>query len=196
VTEILAPGNGIFFMRVGTHARETLDEIVARKLGEIDRVGYTFWGYGGNTCHPMTIVQPFAQERAAEGNPVYICMEEMESASYFGEPQAAAEYSQDGRAWHAVPEQIAVRGSRYALRIEDLRTTDFTLPLEHTRVRVGTSSGRLGSRFVAGAIDKACLVFEPGAGPAEPGSHRKISLVARVCEPYAMLLRNFREPSL
>jgi hypothetical protein len=172
------------------------NEIVARKIHEIDCLGYTFWGYGGNTCHPTMIVQPFAQERAGQGNPVYICMEEMEAASYFGEPQAAAEYSQDGRAWHPVPEQIAVRGSRYALRIEALRTADFTLPLESTRVRVGTSSGRLGSRFVAGAIDKACLVFEPGAGPAEPGSHRKISPVARVCEPYAMLLRNFRGPSI
>lgn len=192
MTEILEPGNGIFFMRVGTHARETLEEIVARKLGEIERVGYTFWGYGGNTCHPMMIVQPFAQERAAQGKPVYICMEEMESASYFGEPQAAAEYSHDGREWHAVPKEIAVRGSRYALRIEDLRPAEFILPLESTRVRVGTSSGRLGSKFVVGTIDKACLVFEPGAGDAEAGSHRRISLVARVCEPYAMLLRNFR----
>ena len=66
MTEILAPGNGIFFMRVGTHARETLDEIVARKIHEIDCLGYTFWGYGGNTCHPTMIVQPFAQERAGD----------------------------------------------------------------------------------------------------------------------------------
>lgn len=192
MTEILEPGTGIFFMRVGTHARETLDEIVARKLREIERVGYTMWGYGGNTCHPLTIVQPFAKERAVASQSVYLCMEEMQSASYFGEPQAAAEYSDDGREWHPVPKDIAVRGSRYALRIEDLKRADFILPLEDTRVRVGTSSGRVGNRFVAGTVDKACLVFEPGAGPTESGSHRRISLVARVCEPYAMLLRNFR----
>jgi hypothetical protein len=195
MTEILAPGNGVFFMRVGTHARETLDKIVARKLREIERVGYTFWGYGGNTCHPLMIVQPFAKEREQQGKPVFICMEEMESTNYFGEPQAAAEYSTDGRTWHEVPKDISVRGSRYALRINGLKSADFTLPLEDTRVRVGTSSGRLGSHFVAGTIDKACLVVEPGAGPTEPGSHRQISLVAEVHEPYAMLLRNFRAPA-
>lgn len=193
MTDILSPGTGIFFMRVGTHAREPLDVIVARKAREIAAFGYTFWGYGGSTCHPRTIVQPFAQERAKLGRPVYICMEEMVSERYFGEPLAAAEYSQDGRDWQQIPQGIDILGSRYALRIEDLRTEAFELRLEDTRVPVGSSSGRPGSRYVRGAVDKACLVVEPGAGETSPGSRRAIGLVARVTSPYAVLLRNFRE---
>ena len=192
MTEFLTPGTGLFFMRVGTHARESLEEIVERKTAEIEKRGYTFWGYGGNTCHPVTSVQPFAKDRRASGNSLFLCMEEMVSERYFGEPLAAAEYSEDGRNWQDIPADIEVRGSRYALRIDSLRRADFILPLEDTRIPVGPSSGRPGSRFVQGNVDKACLVVEPGAGAHDEFSHRRISLVANVLEPYALMLRNFR----
>lgn len=194
MTDILSPGTGIFFMRVGTHARETLEEIVARKTREIEQVGYTFWGYGGTICHPITIVQPFAKDRAAAGKPLFLCMEEMKSERYFGEPLAAAEYSEDGRTWHPVPGEIRVLGSRYALKIDGLRAETLTLPLERTRIPVGPFSGRLGSRFVRDNIDKACLVVGAEPGMPEPGSERVISLVADILAPYALLLRHFREP--
>ena len=192
MTEFLTPGTGLFFMRVGTHARESLEEIVERKTAEIEQRGYTFWGYGGNTCHPVTSVQPFAKDRRASGNSLFLCMEEMVSERYFGEPLAAAEYSEDGRNWQDIPADIEVRGSRYALRIDSLRRADFILPLEDTRITVGPSSGRPGSRFVQGNVDKACLVVEPGAGARDEFSHRRISLVANLLEPYALMLRNFR----
>jgi hypothetical protein len=192
VTDFLTPGTGLFFMRVGTHARESLEEIVARKTAEIDKRGYTLWGYGGQICHPITVVQPFAKERRSAGKPLFLCMEEMVSERYFGEPQAASEYSEDGRNWKEIPADIEVRGSRYALRIDSLRKADFTLPLEDTRIPVGPSSGRPGSRFVRDNVDKACLVVEPGAGAHDEFSHRRISLVANVLEPYALMLRNFR----
>lgn len=194
MTDILSPGTGIFFMRVGTHAGETLERIVERKTREIEQFGYTFWGYGGNICHPISIVQPFAKNRAAAGMAVYLCMEEMKSERYFGEPLAVAEYSEDGRVWLPIPDEIRVMGSRYALKIERLHMEKFTLPLECTRIPVGSSSGRRGSRFVRDDVDKACLVFESESGPPEPGSHRIISLVANVLPPYALLLRNFRDP--
>ena len=96
------------------------------------------------------------------------------------------------RNWKEIPADIEVRGSRYALRIDSLRKADFTLPLEDTRIPVGPSSGRPGSRFVRDNVDKACLVVEPGAGAHDEFSHRRISLVANVLEPYALMLRNFR----
>lgn len=196
MTDILAPGTGIFFMRVGIHARESLQEIFARKSAEIDKVGYTFWGYGGSSCHPVTIVQPFAKQRAMADMPVFLCMEEMTSEHYFGEPLAAAEFSEDGRVWQAVPDEIRVLGSRYALKIRNLRVEAFDLPLEDTRIPVGTSSGRSGDHFVRDRIDKACLVVEPGAGLTRSSSHRQISLIADILSPYAMLLRGFREQAL
>lgn len=191
--ETLPAGTGIFFMRVGTHAAETLDQIVERKKREIEQLGYTFWGYGGSTCHPLTMVQPFAKSRVAAGAPLRLCMEEMVSEQYFGEQLSAAEFSEDGREWSPVPKEIEVRGSRYALKIRELRSTEFTLPLERTRIPVGPSSGRLGSRYVAGNIDKACLVVEDAAPPGEPENHRTISLVADILPPFALILRNFRD---
>jgi len=193
VTDILVPGTGIFFMRVGTHAHEPLEKIVERKTREIERLGYTFWGYGGSTCHPVTIVQPFARDRAAAGKPLYLCMEEMKSERYFGEPLAAAEYSADGRNWQPVPDEIRVLGSRYALPIDGLRLEQHVLPLDRTRVPVGRLSGVSGSRLVAGNVDKACLVAEPDMAPGAPEHERQISLVANIRAPYALLLRNFRE---
>src|SRR5438477_290714 len=49
------------FMKVGNHANETWEQILERKRKEYDRTGRTFWGYGGTTCHPLGVVQPFAR---------------------------------------------------------------------------------------------------------------------------------------
>lgn len=185
----LVPGTGIFFMRVGTHAGETLTDIVTRKSREIDQLGNTFWGYGGNVFNPLTTVQPFAKDRAAAGMPVYLCMEEMVSERYFGESLAAAECSSDGCNWNCVPSGIEVLGSRYALKITDLKATAFDLHLEDP---VGPGFGRAGNRFVRDTVDKSCLVIDPNAGTADDQRGRRISLCATVLTPHAFLLRNYR----
>jgi hypothetical protein len=41
---IVTPGAGILYMKVGTHARETLDDIIKRKTREIEKEGVAFWG--------------------------------------------------------------------------------------------------------------------------------------------------------
>ena len=61
MAEILKPGDGILYMKVGTHAQESLEDIFVRKSKEIEDAGLAFWGYGGNTCHPQKMVQPFAR---------------------------------------------------------------------------------------------------------------------------------------
>src|SRR5690349_10987760 len=101
-------------MKVGTHAQESLADIIARKCKEIEETGYGMWGYGGNTCHPRTMVQPFAESCAAGGAPIYLCMQEMNSR-HFAEPLRASEYSVDGSKWEPIPATINVRGSRFAL---------------------------------------------------------------------------------
>ena len=49
-------------MKVGLHAQESIEDIVKRKQREFEDTGSIFWGYGGSTCHPLTMVQPFAKE--------------------------------------------------------------------------------------------------------------------------------------
>ena len=193
MTEIIKPGAGMLYMKVGTHAQEKLDDIILRKSREIAETGFGMWGYGGNTCHPTSMVQPFARDFAQRGGPILLVMEEMDS-KHFAEPVCAAEYSYDGRYWNQIPDTIEVRGSRYALIIDNLRKQEFSLPLDQTRIPVGPSTGRLGSRYVSGRVDKACLEVlpEPIRTNRESTKERAISLVADLAEPYAVFLRNSR----
>lgn len=195
MSEIIHPGAALLFMKVGTHAQESLAEIIARKRAEIEKVGHTLWGYGGNTCHPSTMVQPFARTYSERREPIHLVMEEMES-NHFAEPLCAAESSMDGLNWTPIPDAIEVRGSRYALVIKDLQMADFILPLNQTVVPVGPSSGRLGSRYVNGRVDKACLEVlpQPELTNEDTGkAARPINLIAEMMEPYAVFLRNYRQ---
>jgi len=193
MTGIIKPGAGVLFMKVGTHANEDLADIIKRKSREIEETGYAMWGYGGNTCHPSSMVQPFARDFAGRGRPIHLVMEQMNS-NHFAEPLCAAEYSVDGINWTHVPETIQVRGSRYALVINKLRTEEFVLPLDQTRVPVGPSSGRLGSKYISGRVDKACLEIldKPVLVNDQAPSGRTINLVAELRDPFAVFLRNYR----
>lgn len=191
VNDIVRPGAGVLFMKIGTHAREPLADIIARKQEEIRRAGFGMWGYGGNTCHPSSMVQPFAKKFSARG-PIHLCMEEMDS-SHFGEG-VAAEYSTNGVDWKEIPETIEVRGSKYALVIDQLHEDRFSLPLDQTRVPVGPSMGRLGTRYIKGRVDKACLEILEAAELTNEAEKREVEihLVATLREPYAVFLRGQR----
>lgn len=185
----LDTGNGILFMKVGTHARENLKDILERKQKEIEDGGYAMWGYGGNTCHPLTMVRPFANDFKKAGSVIRLVMEEMES-KHFAEQIPADEYSIDGVEWVTINKQIhKVLGSRYALFINNLHHEEFDLPLSKTQVAVGPSEGVRGDTYIQGRVDKACLIVEEGSiiGSIKP---RPIKLVADIVAPYAALLRN------
>lgn len=191
MSKIIRPGAGILFMKVGTHAQETLEDIIARKTREIEDAGYALWGYGGNTCHPQTMVQPFARAFEKRGDTIYLCMHEMDS-KHFAETLRADQFSEDGAAWKDIPSAINVVGSRYALVIDGLHHEELRLPLARTRVAIGNSQGRAGDRYIIGRVDKGCLEViddTPGStGSEELSIH--IGLVARLISPYAVYLRN------
>jgi len=185
----LKPGTGVLFMKVGTHAKEGLDEIIARKTREIEEAGYAMWGYGGNTCHPVTMVRPFATQYERNGGTIYLCMQPMIS-KHFAEPVRASEYSVDGIKWEKIPEPINVLGSRYALLIKDLQKDKFDLSLHKTRVAVGNSIGRSGDKYVGGRVDKACLEVVDDENETDDERVVEIGLVATIVDPYAVLVRS------
>lgn len=188
MSEIVRPGAGLLFMKVGTHAREELDDIIDRKRKEIEDTGYALWGYGGNTCHPLTMVQPFARDFVEQGGVIYLCMHPMTS-KHFAMPERARELSQDGVKWQAVPPSINVRGSRFGLAIAELENVDFELPLAQTEVAIGTSMGKPGDRYISGRVDKGCLRVLEAPLAGEPPKEIHIGLAAKLVEPYAVLLR-------
>ncbi|MBA3022629.1 MAG: hypothetical protein KKG03_03445 [Gammaproteobacteria bacterium] len=192
MTKILTPQQGILFMKVGVHANESLEDIIQRKTLEIEQAGFALWGYGGNTCHPGTMVQPFAKMHQAMGGKILLCMQEMES-HHFADPVRAEQYSVDGVHWQDVPQAINVLGSRFALAIKDLHEEKFVLPLDKTRVAVGHSKGVRGHNYIAGRVDKACLDLSDQIDiPSAPEevTNIQISLVAELCDPYAVFLKN------
>ena len=181
-------GQPFVYMKVGTHANEPLKEIIERKTREIERAGYAMWGYGGNTCHPLTMMRPFAKSYEQRGGIIYLCMEEMNSNN-FADQIRAEQYSIDQSTWQDIHPDVNVLGSRFALVIKNLRQEEFDVSLDSTRVALGRSAGMIGSKYIAGRVDKGCLeVFkDPGD---RPGNTKHIRLVADIVDPYAVLLRN------
>lgn len=180
----IEPGDRILFMKVGIHAGESLEEIVRRKRQEIDEEGHAFWGYGGGTCHPRTMVQPFAE---ASPGPIKLVMHPMAS-KHFAAPVRAEEFSEDGINWSPVPPGINCRGSRFALLLGDLEEVDETVDLARTRVAIGPNEGRVGASYVQGRADKACL--EVTDAPGAETKQLAIGLRATVLRPFAVFLRN------
>lgn len=179
-------GSQILYMKVGTHAREDLESIIKRKQQEIDAVGFSLWGYGGNTCHPTTMVQPFAKAGAATGKPIILAMQPMNSR-HFVEPIRAEEYSPNKIDWQQIPDSIDVLGSKFALCLSSLEKIDEELSLDDTSVAVGGRRGNSGASYIKGRVDKACLEVREPSGP--PSRLVKIKLVAELVEPYAVFLR-------
>lgn len=194
MSEIIRPGVGILFMKVGTHAQEPLSDIIKRKMKEIEETGFAMWGYGGNTCHPRTMVQPFAESHAQTHTPIYLCMHEMNS-QHLAEQLRANEFSVDGTKWESIPKTVNVLGSRYALVLETLDEVKLELPLEKAEVAIGLSKGRLATRYIQGHVDKACLEILASAPPELKGDERRaipINLVAKLKSPFAVFLRDHR----
>jgi hypothetical protein len=190
MNSIIRPGAGLLFMKVGTHAGEPLEDIVRRKRREIEQAGFALWGYGGNTCHPLSMVQPFARAYEKKGSTIYLCMQPMTS-HHFAVTERASDMSKDGITWEPIPASINVLGSRYALAIRDLQPMDFDLPLSRARVAIGTSMGRVASRYLTGHVDKACLEIVQGVvGEVADESRVHVGLVAKLVAPYAVFVRN------
>jgi hypothetical protein len=190
MSNIIIPGQGIIYMKVGVHAQETLEDIIERKKREINEEGFALWGYGGNTCYPST-VRDFAIDMQAQQQTIYLCMQEMNS-KHSEEPIRADLYSSDGVNYQPIPPAINVLGSRFALAIKNLHAETFDLSLSKCQVALGPSKGRLGRDYIQRRVDKACFTIAGDQIPEPPENQRivPISLVAELCDPFAVFLKN------
>lgn len=178
------------FMKIGSHAGETLEQILERKQREIERAGRSFWGYGGASCHPFTQVQPFARTLAQRASGIYLLMEYIHSTA---DPDIvpATKYSSDGVRWENIPADINVIGSRYALVLDEILPGELDISLENYTVGIGQSRGKIASEYLSGRVDKACLTRSANErqSPAIAGPPRKARYVAKLVEPYGVLLK-------
>lgn len=181
--------DAFIFMKVGNHANESWEDILERKKREYESAGRIFWGYGGATCHPLHQIQPFARLQTKKRNGIYLLMEPINSNAA-PDLFPANEYSEDGIHWEPIPEGIEVRGSRYALILDEIKPQDLEIHLEDYAVGVGQSIGKPASDYVRGRVDKGC--FETAHAPvpiAADGKPRRIQYAAEILEPFAVMLR-------
>lgn len=179
------------FMKVGNHAGETWEQILARKQKEHDKTGMIFWGYGGNSCHPISRVQPFARLAIRDQGRILLVMEPINSNA---DPDIvpATEFSRDGVLWEPIPKGINVLGSRYAFVLDEIKPGELEVRLDSFEVAIGPSTGKAAEAYLQGRIDKGCLVKSKSprqvAMPQEKVV-RKAGYTAEMKEPFAVLLR-------
>jgi hypothetical protein len=179
------------FMKVGDHAAESWEKILERKRKEYVDAGRIFWGYGGNACHPLSQVQPFAKLVLKEIDNIVLVMEYIRSDA---DPDVvpATQYSRDGVTWEPIPAGIKVTGSRYALVLDEIQPGDLEVNLTKYEVAVGPSAGKPAEFYLQGRTDKACFVKSREDRKVETPSEkhtRKANFFARLKDPYAVLLR-------
>jgi hypothetical protein len=179
---------GLIFMKVGIHDGEDFNEILERKKEEIRQTGMSFWGYGGGTCHPIQQVQPFAKMNILEGNDIYLVMEEINS-HHSPTMMVAKQYSIDGITWSRIPDKISVRGSRYAIILDELEAGDLDIDLAEYEVAYGPSRGKQAPEYIKGRVDKACLNKRSTTNMDHVKIEKKINHIARLKDPYAVLVR-------
>lgn len=178
--------DNIIYMKYGVHAGETVESIARRKQDEIAKVGYTFWGYGGNICHPLTQVQPFAENVYKRGEKLYLVMSKTES-ELNNAPYKSHHFSIDKKDWSPIDEKINVLGSKFALCIKDLRVCNFDLSLDAYSVGIGNKYGTILSDYIRYRVDKACAVKTD----SHTTNHNtvNIKLCAEVIYPFAVFTK-------
>ncbi len=172
-------------MKAGFHGEEDLDRIVRRKKAEIATVGYCFWGYGGNLCHPTRAIHPFLDTIPHKAIPVLFIPT---PSPFFSSGVPATEYSVDGRAWQPIPSGISVLASSKALILDSLNLVNATVDSSRYEISFGPSTGRSLTSYLQKRVDKAMATRVNDFIDRIP-SLLKIGIVGILAEPYAVMIR-------
>lgn len=148
----------IVFMKYGTHANESPDMILKNKINEISLCGHTFWGYGGNVCHPINQLQPFINKNTKIREKTYLILSRIDSY-WSGNTTRAGFYSFNNMDWIPFSDENIVTGSKYAIMCNTFELCSFKIDLSLYRVPIGKSAGRLLSSYISGHNTKGCGVF-------------------------------------
>ncbi len=184
----------IIYIKVGTHAGETIDEIISRKQGEEKRAGLFFWGHGSGMLNPSTRVIPFVEESRHRGIMPKVLMHIMyrnSGKNYSSNSHIAQYYSIDNKNWKPIPKGILVTGSKYALVCKNLRKVETFIDLGMYKVANGKGKGMLLNSYIRYRVDRACAFLKDPLPEdlARSDTTVEISYVTDLVEPYAVFLK-------
>ena len=180
--------NNFIFMKVGNHAGEDWEAILARKRRELVDAGLCFWGYGGAGCHPINQVQPFARLILKEQGQIGLVMVSINSHAG-REEVVAREFSSDGIHWEQIPDGVRVTGSKYALVLDKIEEADLRVDLTEFEIGAGPSRGKSAEKYIVGRADKACLTRKQGRVTEVETKIHEVRFTAELKDPFAVLLR-------
>ena len=159
-----------------------LETELRSKTREIEKNGWTLWGYGEIAIHPIAMLQPFAGAELRQDEELWALGREGDGKTNL-HTERACRYSTDSLTWHKVPGNIEVRG-RYALVIDRIEARAETMDLGKFLMGTGPSQGR-----EAAGCRMGCLVQkEPGKRNERPVQPVSTHLRARLVSPHAVLL--------
>ena len=139
-------GPFFFYMKIGGHCGETLEQIIERKQKEIADCGYCLWGFGGKNNLIMQAIGNFVSFFAfvkQEHVPVFFEVVKHDcSKSGLSIKQPANEITNIGEEeiWEKIPSCIRVTGSKHALWIDELRAEKFSLDQNDCTVFISDSA--------------------------------------------------------
>ncbi len=127
MSKISINGEYIVISVMGQHAGESEDEIFKRKIGDIEKIGQTFWLIKSYQAKP-NMVQQICQLTKKENMEAYCFFIEASSrkaAIATKEASLAESYSIDGKTWNILPKGLSpvtgkIDGSAYALVFDQL----------------------------------------------------------------------------
>lgn len=175
---------------VGTHAGESLEQIFERKKKEIKKVGYTYWLYKSHSAKPDTL-QKLAKSGKNNLDCFFISASGKSGARPTKEQSVSKYFSNDGKQWQKIPNDILVTGSSkcaFALVLKEINLvkkdinlwnySNFEDPNSPVRIRLGDSTL---------AVVKKSSTLHPDKMTSNV---RKIIAVGRLTSPFSVWLKS------
>ena len=174
-------------------AGETEEEILERKIKDINQIGFTFWIYKSNQASPKT-VQQFCKKAKTENKKVF-CIFIEPSTPNGARPTkinlSAKEFSTDNKKWGKLPKKLgpvtgAINMNVYALKFGNIEKINSSINLwdyadyltkKSIKISRGNSTLCAIKKNTNREIDKMRTPI------------RRIIAVGRLCKPFCVWVR-------
>jgi len=175
--------DSFIIMKVGSHGKESFQEIIERKNKEQLNTGFMLWGYSGNLLDVIETRNFFSNQ---EKGRKFILMSETKSP-FQNSPEKSSFFSLNKIDWHELPKSLYTTGCDKTVICRNLVKTNLYLDISLFVVATGPSKGKKLSEYLRFRTDKACAVFKNGIIKSQE-SLIQIDWIAEILPPYTIFL--------
>jgi len=178
----------IIYMPCGIHANESIESIVKRKVKEIKKNGYMFFGYSGFLLHPHSQLVPFAKENKRKKEKTYLLISST-TENFQGITETAKDYSINKYEWFDIPKNINILGSKYAIVCKSIKSCDFEIDLNDYIIARGKHKKQRFAEIYSDKLDRICGEYNPKDKKETNKKTVHIDYIAEITEPYAVFVK-------